>query len=1774
MKKHRLRKPRRTAQAGRIGKRLGRVVETLENRSLLAGDTFVWHNFVLAEDVDYDNHVTPHDILLVIDALNRSGINSLNAAASLADVRGSDDPFDFREGRFLDVSGDGLLSPVDALLVIDTVNRAALGEIDTMDIRTIVTDVAGNPITEIVAGTNFLIALEAEDTRAVQAGVFSVYADVFFDPTLATFDPGPLAAAPSLSFNPEFSRVRSGTLEGAVGSIDEAGAFNNSLSTPSTTGAVVVWTTSFQATSAGTLLFDTDPADVLPAHESLVYERTNVFSNPLLTHVDGMVTAVAEAAPVLSVGNVTVQEGASGTTFADFTVTLNTTSSRDVAVLYSTVDGTATDGSDYTGQISGTLVIPAGQMTGTISVEVFGDMDPEGNEGFTVHLLLASNATIGDGVGVGAILENTDANLAIDGFAAEEGDFGTTDFTFTVTRFNADLATATVVYSTVDGTATVTGSDYQPTSGTLTFLPGETMMPIVVRVEGDLTDEFNETFSVQLSSAVNATISNPTAIGSIVNDDTAPSVMIAAASGTEGSNLSFAVTLSAASGKTISVPFIATFSGGPDAASAADFTPTSGALTFAPGETSKEILVAALPDLISAEPLEMFLVNLGMPSNAILGSSSASGTIVNVPIPTIAITDRSIVEGNAGTQDMVFTVSLSNASPLEVLVSFATQDNTAVAGPGGDYLAQVGVLTFAPGETSKPIMVPIRGDLLDEGDEFFFVNLSSVSGAALPDSQAIGTIIDDDRQGFSISNAQVVEGNAGTRQMIFTVQLNAPVSQQTTVAFATSDGSAMQPGDYAPTAGVLTFAANQTSQTITVLINGDTDVEPNENFTVTLSGAVGARIVDGTATGTIFDDDGTLTPQVVFRIEARDTSDLPVSQLNVGDNFTLLVYVQDVSSVPTGVYAAYLDLLYESAIVQVEGVPVFSAIYPNGRTANTGTLGVIDEAGAFDTDAARGPDEQLLFTVPMRTIGSGQALFEGEAADQSPSHDVLRYDTNGVPVPPNQIDYGVFTLDVGSNAFQIGDATVVEGNFGTTNLVFSVTRFRPDATTATVVFDTSDGTATLADNDYQATSGVLTFAPGDTTPQTISVKVNGDLKIEADETMRVTLTGAVNATIGTPIGIGTIQNDEALPTVSIGNASGGEGTNLNFTVTLSVASDQQIMVPFNTAADVGPNSATPGVDFTSTSGVLTFAPGQTSMNLSVAARTDFVDPEPNETFLVRLGDPINAVINDGTGVGTITNTPPAGISGFVYIDADNDGRKDANEAPLGGVIVTIASDDGTLMQTDITDANGFYSFIRLPPDTYFVTEFQPGFYIDGLENPPPLATGVAIVGNDQYSTDLVANPTITNLNFGERGILPQFLGVVLNRRAYLSTTLDNGVNGPNASLVNADLTKGDIWVSFDAGWDGLRKFQSFFSQGNITLKLYDLDFRRDLRLLATSQIINGRPEIAWVDGLETPRTPLFLQISGTSHDASMKIIDTLRVVEQAVVEGNAGVTDRTFEVRLSAGQTGQVTVQYATANGTATNPADYRATSGTLTFAVGETTKQITVPIVGDLLDENNETFVVTLTNASTFVEVAPGPFEITITDEDPSPKLNIGDAAIAEGNAGTTNALFTVTMSAMSGRQVTVAYATAGGNATANSDYTTVSGTLTFAPGVLAQTISVPISGDTFVEGNETFNVLLSSAANASILDGVALGTITNDDAGPAFFTLTAPANQTGSGLLSYTESSAGRSSTATSTTNAQAPGSAPTSGYSRPIASRGRKSTSAVDAALAEEDDWTLVA
>jgi len=673
----------------------------------------------------------------------------------------------------------------------------------------------------------------------------------------------------------------------------------------------------------------------------------------------------------------------------------------------------------------------------------------------------------------------------------------------------------------------------------------------------------------------------------------------------------------------------------------------------------------------------------------------------------------------------------------------------------------------------------------------------------------------------------------------------------------------------------------------------------------------------------------------------------------------------------------------------------------------------------------------------------------------------------------------------------INDVTVAEGNSGTTNATFTVTLSASSASTITVNYATSNGTAT-AGQDYVAASGTLTFNPG-TTSQTFSVSVVGDLIDEPNETLVVTLSGAVNATINDGQGIGTITDDDGAPTLAINDVSVTEGNagtaNATFTVSLSATSAQTVTVSYATAN----GTATAPGDYTSiASTTLTFAPGVTSQTVTVVVQGDTL-AEGNETFFVNLSAPVNATITDTQGIGTIVDdeaVPTLSINDVTVTETDAGGvtavfTVSLSAASATTVSVTYATANGTATApadytaaaaTVLTFTPGTTTrTITIPIAGDLISEGSESFVVN-LSSPAAatIADGQGtgtILDNDSSPSLSINDVTVTENNTGSVNAV---FTVTLSPASGQTVTV-NYATADGTATAPADYT---------AASGGTLTFNPGITSRTITVPVIGdtLDEPNETFVVNLSGAVNAT--IADAQGTGTI----------TDNDAT----PSLRINNVSVAEGNTGTTvNASFTVTLSAASSQTVSVSYATSNVTAVAGQDYTAVSGTLTLPPGTTTQTIVVPVLGDVLDEASETYNVNLSapvNATINDNLGVG----TITDNDPTPSLVIDNVTVTETDSGSTNAVFTVTLSAVSGRSVSVNYTTANNTATAGADFTSTSGALTFAPGVTTQTITVPVLGDVLDEANETFNVTLSGATAATIADSQGVGTITDNDPTP----------------------------------------------------------------------------
>ena len=1310
--------------------------------------------------------------------------------------------------------------------------------------------------------------------------------------------------------------------------------------------------------------------------------------------------------PELTIADASVAEGGK----AEFTVTLDAVSGRDVTVQWTTgddgADGAkqATADTDYTAQSSAaTLTIKAGSRSGTIEVQTTEDTLAEGAETFTVTLASPTNATLGTSTATGTITDDdtapTTASLSVSPSSVGEEDSATT-VTVTATfagsvTFNAD--TTVTVKVGKDGDAAKSGTDYTAVSDvTLTITAGQKsgQGTFSLAPRQDTLDEDDEKLTVH-ATATDLTISD--AEVTITDDDALPELTIADASVAEGEKAEFTVTLDAVSGRDVTVQWT-TGDDGADGANQAtadtDYTAQSRAatLTIAAGSATGTIEVQTTEDSI-AEGAETFTVTLASPTNATLGSSStATGTITDDDTaPTTAslsVSPSSVAEG-AGATTVTVTATLAGSVTFnaDTTVTVKVGKDGDAAESGTDYTAVSDVtLTITAGQSSGQgtFSLAPKQDTLDEDDETLTVH-ATATGLTIADAEV--TITDDDAEPeLTIADASVAEGGKAE----FAVTLDAASGRDVTVQWTTGDDGtegakqATADTDYTAqsSAATLTIAAGSTTGTIEVQTTDDTIAEDAETFTVTLASPTNATIGTSTATGTITDDD-----------TAPTTAALSVNPSSVAEGAaatTVTVTATLAGSVTFNADTTVTVKVGEDgdtavSITDYAGVSDFSITITAGQSSGQGTFTLTPTQDALDED-----DEKLT----VHATAEGLTIADAEVT---------------------------ITDDDAEPELTIADASVAEGGKAEFTVMLGAVSGRDVTVQWTTGDDGAEGAKqATADTDYtaQTTAQTLTIAAGSATG-TIEVQTTEDTIAEDAETFTVTLASPTNATIGTSTATGTITDDDTAPTtasLSVSPSSVAEGAAATtVTVTATLAGSTTFAANKTVAVKVGKDgdAAESGTDYTAVSDVtLTITAGQKSGQgtFSLAPRQDTLD-EDDETLTVH-----------------------ATAEGLTISDAE----------------VSITDDDA-LPELTIADAS------------------------------------VAEGGKAEFTVTLDA--------VSGRDVTVQW------------TTGDDDTQGAKQATADTDYT-------------------AQTTAQTLTIKAGSRS--------GTIEVQTTEDSIA--EGAETFTVTLASPTNatlGSSSTATGTITDddtapttaSLSVSPSSVGEGAAATTvtvTATLAGTTTFAANKTVTVKVGKDGDAAESGTDYTAVSDvTLTITAGQKSGQGTFSLAPrqDTLDEDDEKLTVHATAEGLTISDA----EVSITDDDALPELTIADASVAEGG----KAEFTVTLDAVSGRDVTVQWTTGddgtdGANqATADKDYTAQSSaaTLTIKAGSRSGTIEVQTTEDSIAEGAETFIVTLASPTNATLgSSSTATGTITDDDTAPTTASLSVSPSSVGEGAAATT--------------------------------------------------------
>lgn len=734
--------------------------------------------------------------------------------------------------------------------------------------------------------------------------------------------------------------------------------------------------------------------------------------------------------------------------------------------------------------------------------------------------------------------------------------------------------------------------------------------------------------------------------------------------------------------------------------------------------------------------------------------------------------------------------------------------------------------------------------------------------------------------------------------------------------------------------------------------------------------------------------------------------------------------------------------------------------------------------------------------------------------------------------------------------------TVAEGNSGSKNLIYTVNLSAASTSTVSVQFNTSDISA-KAGSDYTATSGTLTFAPG-VTSQTVAVPITGDTVVEADETFQLNLSTPTNATLAVTSVTGTITNDDTTPTpppqpslaiAPVSIAEGNSGVSpMSFTVTLSAAATSAVTLNYATSD----GTATAGGDYAASSGTLTFNPGETTKTITVNVNGD-TTVEADETLSLTLSSAVGAVIANATGIGTIRNddtfpqtdpnAKPAtgkqvvgyfaewGIYGRQYNIADVPADKltvlnyafaqikngevsiydsyaatdkafpgDTWDQPLRGNFNQIAklkaahpnlkvviSVGGWTLSSPFSDAALTDASRQKFADSAVKFVKQYGFDGIDLDWENPVGGGLETNVNrpeDKHNYTLMVQALRSAFNNQE----------AVDGRDYLITMAVPPGYDTMQNYEVADLAKSLDWMNvmaydYHGSWETTTGHNApLYANASSNFKnetQFNVNYIMQAYAAAgvpKNQLVMGAPMYGrtWQGVAPGPNGDgLFQKATGAGEGTWEKgVIDYSDLLNR--------VKSDPATYHLYRDNASQVPYVYApTKDGGWFSSYEDTTSLGTkLDYILGND--------YGGMMFWELDADVRDSSSPDSLLGLAANRL---LSGQSSQPGLSVSDISVTEGNAGTSQASVTITLSKASTQAISVNYGTFAGTATAGSDFNSASGSLTFAPGETSKTVAIAILGDTIAEANEVFQVRLNNASGASLLKGSGTVTIVNDD-------------------------------------------------------------------------------
>jgi len=1400
----------------------------------------------------------------------------------------------------------------------------------------------------------------------------------------------------------------------------------------------------------------------------------------------------------ISINNVSVTEKNNGDHTLNFEVTLDKETEGPFTLSYSTADGTATAGEDYVAVLNGTLNFagaPAGEVR-QIAITYKGDIKVEANEVFNVILgslsdnfggRLTVSSTLGTGT---ATLENDDAALiritAIDG--SEDGTKGVFRF-----GFEGGASSDKPVTFEYNLSGTAGANDYTTTAPTTITIPaGLPYVDLELNINNDEIVEGTETVRLENLQIVTtySGITLPVTLPdlNIADNDEAKLLLSGPHSVTEGDNgtsyIDFTLRLDKATASQFNVSY--TTADGTATTANSDYVPQSSAFTFLGGKDETKTIRILVNGDQAIEPDEIFDLQLGNPSKTFenrltIPVQATTGTIINDDSAAIVITKQ---DGAEGGQPASFTFTLANNKTVDedIYINY-TLDNTSAL-TGTDFTVSApSPLLLEKGSTSVTLTLAVNDDNIVEGTETVKITAQTQSNPRnniiISNTTETLNIEDNDQAVLVITNPQVLEGNSGETNLVFTVSINKPTQRPFTASYHTEDISATSGEDYIPVAnGLVTFPGLSVApQTITIKIKGDQKLENDETLKVLLT-AVSEdfwgklSLPAAAATGKIINDDAAVI--TISGTNGRETNETPGTF-----KFSLPNNIQSDQPIKIN-YTLSGDALGNG----IDYTNTLSGFVTIPANASEATLNInVKEDNILEYN------ESVIINASI----DNSTAYSGQIS--------LSNNTRSIFIEDN--DSATLTLS--------GAVQIPEGDDGFTPVVYTVALSNPVTAGFKVNYNVEEISALISDEDFQFLPGELQFTGANATSGTFTIYVKGDKKIEANETFRITLTPDVTfnnrlTVQGAPLVV-EITNDD-LGIITITKEDGEEipdnskPAKFTFSLPDGISADQDITLPYSLSV----NSARgEDVDYTGNlTGNITIYKNDNRAVLTLPVIDDNI-VEETETVTLQLGNvtlpygitipetsrTLNIFDNDEAQISISNATVIEGNSGTTYLDF----TVSLNNTVQESFTINYHTQDGTATAGEdyqaISNTNGSLTFnaldvapknIRVNVNTDFKIEANETLQLvlQSLSNNfggklhLPAVAGIGTIQNDDSAVI-----TISGNNGKEAGAIPGTFKFSLPA----NVTSDQPIK-INYTLSGAALANG---VDYTNTLSGEIIIPANAPDATLNINVKDdsiVEFNESV--IITASIAN-----------ESVYYPANISLANTTRTINIEDNDTAILSidgPKSIVEGDFGTKTLTFNVTLSHPVASSFTVKYHSADGTATlADNDYQSVDGTLSFAGqnANETYPIQVTINGDTKIEGNEYFELLLDpltqNYGGRVTITGSPARAIIQDDDNANINKVITITKQDGEEGVKDASFTFSFPpGVSLDTDTEIFFSLGGNAIKDADYQVLGSfsSIIIPAGQNSKTLNLKVFDDTIIEGTEDVRMITANINNSLYQD------------------------------------------------------------------------------------------